>query len=44
MNTIFMYSENCETFDPHRLLLNISDEINLKRSEKNNKFDIWGPM
>ena len=28
MNTIFMNSENSKTFYPHRLLLNISDEIN----------------
>ena len=34
MDTIFMNSENSKTSDPHRLLLNISDKINLKRSDK----------
>ena len=29
-----MNSENSETSDPHRLLLNLSDRINLKRSDK----------
>ena len=29
---IFMNSENSKTFDPHRLLLNLSDKKNLKRS------------
>ena len=31
METIFMKSENSETSDPHRLLLNLSDKINLKK-------------
>ena len=34
MNTIFMNSENSKTSDPHRLLLNLTDKINLKRSDK----------
>ena len=34
MDTIFMNSEVSKTSDPHRLLLNISDKINLKRSDK----------
>ena len=34
MDTIFMNSENSKTSDPHRLLLNLSDNINLKRSDK----------
>ena len=34
MDTIFMNSRNSETFDPHRLLVNLTDEINLKRSDK----------
>ena len=34
MGTIFMNSENSKTSDPHRLLLNLSDKINLKRSDK----------
>ena len=34
MNTIFMNSENSETSDCHRLLLNLTDKINLKRSDK----------
>ena len=29
-----MYSENSKTSDPHRLLLNLSDKMNLKRSDK----------
>ena len=34
MDAIFMNSGNNKTSDPHRLLLNLSDEINLKRSDK----------
>ena len=34
MNTIFMNSENSKISDHHRLLLNLSDRINLKRSDK----------
>ena len=34
MDTIFMNSEKSKTFDPHRLLLNLSDKIDLKRSDK----------
>ena len=34
MDTIFMNSGNSKTSDPHRLLLNLSDKINLKRSDK----------
>ena len=29
MVTIFMNSENSKTSDPHRLLLNLSDKLNL---------------
>ena len=29
-----MDSENSKTSDPHRLLVNFSDKINLKRSDK----------
>ena len=32
MDTIFMNSGNSKTSDPHRLLLDLSDKINLKRS------------
>ena len=32
--TIFMNSENIKTSDPHRLLPNLIDKINLKRSDK----------
>ena len=35
MDTIFMNSEKSKTSDPHRLLLNLSDKINLKKSDKN---------
>ena len=31
MDTIFMNSENSKTSDPHRLLLNLTEKINLKR-------------
>ena len=34
MNITFMNSENSKTSDPCRLLLNILDKINLKRSDK----------
>ena len=34
MDSIFMYSQNSKTTDPHRLLLNLTDKINLKRSDK----------
>ena len=34
MDTVFTNSENSEISDPHRLLLNLSDKINLKRSDK----------
>ena len=34
MDTIFMNSKNSKTSDPQRLLLNLTDKINLKRSEK----------
>ena len=34
MDTIFMNSDNSKTSDPHLVLLNLSDQINLKRSDK----------
>ena len=34
MDTIFMNSENSKTSKPHRVLLNLTDKINLKRSDK----------
>ena len=35
MNTIFINSENSlETFDPHNRVLNLSDKIDLKKSDK----------
>ena len=34
MYLIFMNPENSKTSDPHRLLLNFSDKINLQRSDK----------
>ena len=33
MGTIFMNSENSKTSDPHRLLLNLSNKISLKRKD-----------
>ena len=32
MDTIFMNSENSKTPDPHKLLPNFTDKINLRRS------------
>ena len=34
MDTIFLNSGNSKTSDPHRILLDISDKTNLKRSDK----------
>ena len=34
MDTIFMNFENSKTSEPHRLLRNVADKINLKRSDK----------
>ena len=34
MSTIFMSSKNSKISDPHRLFLNLTDKINLKRSDK----------
>ena len=34
MDAIFMNSGNSKISDPHRRLLSISDEINLRRSDK----------
>ena len=34
MDTIFMNSENSKTSDPHRPLLNLTNEINLNRRDK----------
>ena len=34
MNTIFMNSKNSETSDLHRLLLNLTDKIYVKGSDK----------
>ena len=36
MDTIFINSENSKTSDRHRLLLNLSDKINLKSKDKYN--------
>ena len=33
MDAIFINSENSKTSDPYRLLSNLSDKINLKRSD-----------
>ena len=35
MYTIFRNSENSKTSEPHRLLLDLADKTNLKRSDKN---------
>ena len=34
MNTIYTNSKNSRTSDPHRLLLNPTDKINVKGSDK----------
>ena len=34
MDTIFMNSKNSKTLKPHRLLLNLSNKVNLKWSDK----------
>ena len=34
MNNIFMSSGNSKTFDPHRLLFNLLDKINLKTNDQ----------
>ena len=31
MDTMSMNSKNSKTFEPHRLLLNLTDKINLKK-------------
>ena len=49
MDTVFMNSKNSGTSDPHRLLLNLTDEINLTRSHKyvafqTSAFTIYGKI
>ena len=34
MDTIFINSKNSKTSEPHRLLLNLLDKVNLKRGDK----------
>ena len=34
MNTIFMNSKNSKTSDPHRLSLNLTNDIDLRRKDK----------
>ena len=34
MDTIFLNCKNSKTADPHRVLLNLTDRINLKRSDE----------
>ena len=34
MDTIFINSGHSKTSDPHRLLLNVLDKVNLERSDK----------
>ena len=35
MDTIFMNSENNKTFEPHVLILKLTDKLDLRRGEKN---------
>ena len=47
MNTISLNSKNSKTSDTHRLLLNLTDKINWKRSDKyvalsiRSMYNIW---
>ena len=34
MNTVFLNSKNSKTSESHRLLLNLTDKIDLKRKDK----------
>ena len=34
MGTVFMNSENSKTSDLHKVLLNLSDKLNLKKKDK----------
>ena len=34
MDAIFMNYKNIKTYQPHRLLLNVADKTDLKRSDK----------
>ena len=34
MDNTFLNSENSEKYDPHKLLLNLMDKMNLKKSDK----------
>ena len=34
MNNIYMNSKNSKTSDSHRLLLNVTDKIDLRRKDK----------
>ena len=33
MDSMFMKSENSKTSDPHRIILNLTGKINLKRND-----------
>ena len=34
MDTMFMNSENSKTSNPHRLLLNLTNKVDLRKGEK----------
>ena len=36
MNTLFVNSKNSKTFDPHRILLNLTNRIDLKQDITSN--------
>ena len=36
MDITFMDTENSKTSDPHRLVINLADKINLRRTDKYN--------
>ena len=46
MDTIFMNSKNSKPSDPHRLLINLTDKIDLRKKDKyiflsNIRFTTW---
>ena len=40
MNTIFPNSENSKISDPHKLLLDLTDEIDLRKKDKYNTLSV----
>ena len=40
MDTIFMNSDNSKTFEPHVLILRLTDKLDLRRGEKSIVYQI----